>query len=117
MGEMVNAARKAVESEARGHTGCKLLKTVPGIAWTRAATIVALVGYVCLLGCAKWPETFNLDPLVDLRVPRIHQLMTLAGIALAGVITGQLVRRARTLAESYAVRTGQDGHDSPAQRS
>ena len=43
MGAMVNAAKKAVESEARRHTGCKLLKSVPGIAWIRAATIVAHV--------------------------------------------------------------------------
>jgi transposase len=43
MGVMVTAAKKAVESEARRHTGCKLLKSVPGIAWIRAATIVAHV--------------------------------------------------------------------------
>jgi transposase len=36
-------AKKAVESEARRHRGCQLLKTVPGIGWNRAGTIVAHV--------------------------------------------------------------------------
>lgn len=77
----------------------------------RTATIASLIGYVCLLGCAKWPETFNLNTTIDLRVPRHHQLLTLAGIALGGIIVGQVVRRARSLAEDYARRTMQDGDD------
>jgi len=43
MDVLVKAARKAVACEARRHTGCKLLRSVPGIAWIRAATIVAHV--------------------------------------------------------------------------
>jgi transposase len=43
MDDLVKIAKKAVECEARRHAGCKLLKSVPGIAWIRAATIVAHV--------------------------------------------------------------------------
>jgi transposase len=40
---LVKAANVAVEGEARRHGGCRLLKSVPGIGWIRAATIVAHV--------------------------------------------------------------------------
>jgi transposase len=43
LNDLVNDAQKAVEREARKHVACRLLKTVPGIAWQRAATIVAHV--------------------------------------------------------------------------
>jgi transposase len=36
-------AKAAVVREARKHRGCQLLKTVPGIWWLRAATVVAHV--------------------------------------------------------------------------
>ncbi len=36
-------AKEAVKKEARKHRGCRLLKTVPGIGWLRAATVVAHV--------------------------------------------------------------------------
>jgi transposase len=38
-----DAARGAVERESRKHRGCRLLQTVPGIGWLRAATVVAHV--------------------------------------------------------------------------
>ena len=37
------ASRDAVECESRRHRGCRLLQTVPGIGWVRAAIIVAHV--------------------------------------------------------------------------
>ena len=43
MESVAKDAKKAVEGEARKHRGCRLLKTVPGIGWLRAATIVAHV--------------------------------------------------------------------------
>jgi transposase len=43
LGAIREEAKRAVEKEARKHRGCGLLKTVPGIGWTRAATIVAHV--------------------------------------------------------------------------
>jgi transposase len=42
---LVKAANEAVEREARKHKGCRLLRSVPGIGWIRAATIVAHVRY------------------------------------------------------------------------
>jgi hypothetical protein len=69
----------------------------------RYATVGSLVGYLCVLGAAKWPERFGLGN-VDLRVPRFHQLMTLLAIGLAGIMLGQILRRMRRLAEDYALR-------------
>jgi len=43
LGALTKDATSAVEREARGHRGCRLLKTVPGIGWIRAAIIVAHV--------------------------------------------------------------------------
>ncbi|MGB6043188.1 MAG: hypothetical protein WBF93_08540 [Pirellulales bacterium] len=77
----------------------------------RFATITALIGYICLLGCAKWPETFNLSGAIDQTVPRYHQLMTLAGIALGGIIIGQIVRRVRDMAQDYARRAVNNSDD------
>jgi hypothetical protein len=67
------------------------------------ATAGSLAGYVVLLGCAKWPERFGKGD-VDIRVPRYEQAMTLLAIALAGVMIGQVIRRARALAEDFSRR-------------
>jgi len=40
---LVKVAGAAVQCEARRHGGCRLLRSVPGIGWIRAATIVAHV--------------------------------------------------------------------------
>lgn len=61
------------------------------------SSVASVVGYVCLLGYAKWPTTFGRDKAVDLTVPRYEQLIVVAGLALTGVIVGQIVRRARQL--------------------
>lgn len=70
----------------------------------RCATIGTVIGYLCLLGCAKWPERFGLSPQVERMVPRYQQLIVIAALVLVGVILGQVVRRARPLAEEYAQR-------------
>lgn len=73
------------------------------------ATAGSALAYLCVLGCAKWPDRFGLEKLVgaiptDLRVPRYHQVITLLAIVLAGVMLGQVVRRVRRVAEEFAVR-------------
>lgn len=74
----------------------------------RLATIGAMIGYVCVLGVAKWPATFGRDATVDITVPRYQQLVTLAAIGLTGVVIGQVIRRVRRLAEDYARRASQE---------
>ena len=64
----------------------------------RFATAGALAGYLSLLGYARWFSDR------DLRVPRYHQLIFLIALALSGVVLGQVLRRARRLAEDYARR-------------
>jgi len=66
----------------------------------RFATLGAMAGYLCLLAVARWPQTFGRGD-VDIRVPRYEQLMILLAFALAGIITGQIVRRTRQLAEEF----------------
>jgi hypothetical protein len=68
----------------------------------RFATAAAALGYVCVLGVARWPAAFGRDPEELLRIPRYQQAMFLAALALTGVITGQAVRLARELAVRYA---------------
>jgi hypothetical protein len=72
------------------------------------ATAGCAVAYLCVLGCAKWPNTFGIDSLtsagVDIRVPRYHQVIVMLAIILAGVMLGQIVRRVRSLADEVAHR-------------
>jgi len=70
----------------------------------RLTTVGAAIGYVCVLGMAKWPERFGRDAALDLRVPRYEQLVTLAAIGLCGVFLGQVIRRARHVAEEFQQR-------------
>ena len=79
----------------------------------RLATIGSALGYVCLLGCARWPATFGRDVKIDIGVPRYHQLVVLVGIVLCGIFTGQVVRRTRRIAEHYAMRVKQLEEESP----
>ncbi len=65
----------------------------------RAATAGAALGYLCVLGHARW---FAADP--DRLVPRYHQLIVLLAIGFCGLILGQVIRRVRQLAEQYARR-------------
>jgi hypothetical protein len=70
----------------------------------RVATVEAAVGYLCVLGVAKWPARFGRDPALDIRVPRYHELVVLAALVLCGVFAGQVVRLARRVADDYARR-------------
>jgi hypothetical protein len=79
------------------------------------ATAGSAFAYLCVLGCARWPDRFGLTKLLgesseQLRVPRYHQAITLLAIVLAGVMLGQIVRHVRRLAEQYAQRN----QDAPA---
>jgi hypothetical protein len=69
------------------------------------ATIGAALGYLCVLGMAKWPGRFGRDAELDVRVPRYHELVVLVAIVLCGVFIGQVVRLARRVAEDYADRS------------
>jgi hypothetical protein len=74
----------------------------------RWATAGAALGYVCVLGMAKWPGRFGRAADLDVRVPRYHELVVLAAILLCGVFVGQIVRRARHVADEYSERKGLD---------
>lgn len=78
----------------------------------RLATAATVVSYVGVLGCAKWPATFGLATEVDRTVPRFHQLVVIAGLALTGIVVGQVIRRVRRLAEDYAQRLTQAGKEA-----
>jgi hypothetical protein len=70
----------------------------------RVVTVASMVGYIALLGLAKWPERFGLDPIIERQVPRYQQLMFLAVLALTGIFLGQMIRRVRHMADDYAER-------------
>ena len=73
------------------------------------ATSGCALAYLCVLGCAKWPNTFGIDTIVaagvEIRVPRYHQVIVMLAIILAGVMLGQIVRRVRHLAVEFAQRS------------
>jgi hypothetical protein len=76
------------------------------------ATCACAIGYLCVLGCAKWPEHSGLSESLgqvagDLRVPRYHQLTILLAIGLAGVMLGQIARRFRKFAEDVVPKVGE----------
>jgi hypothetical protein len=61
-------------------------------------TAGALASYLFLLAYGRWFAER------DLRVPRYHQLIVVCALVLGGVVLGQVVRRARRLAEDFARR-------------
>jgi hypothetical protein len=64
----------------------------------RFATAGSMVGYLVLLGYMKWYSGRALN------VPRYHELIFLLGLAISGVILGQVIRRVRYMAMEYAQR-------------
>jgi len=64
----------------------------------RLATVGSMAGYLVLLGYARWFTER------DLHVPRYHQMIVLLGLALTGIILGQVIRRVKTVATQYADR-------------
>lgn len=65
----------------------------------RFATVGSMAGYLLVLGYARW------FAVRDVRVPRYHQIIFLLGLALTGIVLGQVIRRVRGLAREYAART------------
>ncbi len=78
----------------------------------RCSTVGAMLGYIVLLGLAKWPERFGRAG-AELQVPRFEQLMLLAALALSGVTLGQIIRRVREMAEELHSRLQTVGTDNP----
>lgn len=74
-----------------------------------ASTAGVILGYVCVLGVAKWPGAFGRPADVAMRVPRYEQLVTIAALAVAGVVIGQVIRRVRALAQQVDQRLGEAG--------
>ena len=73
----------------------------------RCAAGGAMAGYVFLLGLAwQFPDR-------GLRVPRYHQLIFLLGLALAGVVLGQVIRSLQGLVRDFADRIGPEREDAP----
>jgi hypothetical protein len=68
------------------------------VALVRFATAGALIGYLVVLGHARWFATR------DVQVPRYHEVMVMLSLALTGITLGQAVRRVRGLAVDYARR-------------
>ncbi|MCC6491728.1 MAG: hypothetical protein IT424_01765 [Pirellulales bacterium] len=77
------------------------------------ATVGSLIGYVCVLGMAKWPSTFGRAADADLRVSRYEQLVMVAAMALAGVFIGQALRRFERLARQFSQDAGRPWKSSP----
>ena len=69
----------------------------------RLATIGSLSGYLFVLALGKWPELFGATATG--RLPRYAQVMTLLAIGISGVMLGQLIRRIRHMAETFASQT------------
>ena len=61
------------------------------------ATGGAMLGYLFLLGHAKWYAPGQM-------VPRYHEVMFLLALGLTGITIGQVLRRVRGMAEEYAAR-------------
>jgi hypothetical protein len=75
----------------------------------RLTTIGAIVSYLVVLGCTRWPQGMLIENELP-RVPRFQQLMTLVALLLSGVIIGQWTRHSRRLAEDIA-RAAKQGLD------
>jgi hypothetical protein len=68
------------------------------------ATIGSMLGYLAVLGYAKWFAAR------DLRVPRYHEVMFLLALCLTGITIGQVIRAVRPMAIEYgARRAAEDG--------
>jgi hypothetical protein len=83
--------------------------SLPLVWW---ATGGAVVGYLFLLGFARWGEIPGW-PRSDMVVPRYAQCIFLLALILTGVVVGQVVRGVRRLAENYALLVAQARGGSP----
>jgi len=73
------------------------LRVSIGLVWF--ATLGSMAGYLSLVGLAdkKWFDQEH-------AVPVVTQVITVLSLAMTGIVLGQIVRRARSLAEEYAIR-------------
>ncbi len=70
------------------------------------ATTAAVIGYLFVLGCTRWPFGILIDhPLPA--VPRYHQIMVVCSILLSGLIVGQIIQLTKKLIEG--IRPDQHG--------
>ena len=76
-----------------------------GLVWF--ATLGGMLGYLSLVGMedAKTSRWFDAQHAV----PPVVQLVTLVALGLTGVVSGQIVRRVKGLAEDYARRVAAKG--------
>jgi hypothetical protein len=72
------------------------------------ATIAAMLGYLWLLGWARWIEDVRY-----VRVPRYHELIVLTALGVTGIIQGQVIRRVKSMAAEYARRLAAAGAAAP----
>lgn len=70
------------------------------------ASVGSALCYLFLMGYARWFQESQ-------RVPRYQQLLTLVALAISGVILGQVIRRVKHLAESYAQRVCENREVAP----
>lgn len=64
------------------------------------ATICSMLGYLVLVGIKDEERWFDENHFVE----PVKQIMTLASLALTGIVMGQVIRRVRALADDYARR-------------
>jgi hypothetical protein len=70
------------------------------------STLCTMAGYLVVLGYTKWfagREESLFGPR-DITVPRHHQLIFLLGLALCGIVLGQVIRRVQAVAAEFARR-------------
>ncbi|MCH2182607.1 MAG: hypothetical protein MK108_11435 [Mariniblastus sp.] len=73
----------------------------------RYTTVLAMIGYLVLLGVTRWPR--GLFKEIGLQsVPPYHEIMILVAMILSGVIVGQIVRQSYLLVEVES-RADQEG--------
>jgi hypothetical protein len=85
-----------------------------GLVWF--GSLGAMAAYIVLLGYARWfagREESLLGPR-DITVPRYHQLIFLVGLALCGIVLGQLIRRVKAMAAEFARRLAAAHPTEPA---
>ena len=76
------------------------LRVSVGLVWF--ATLGSMAGYLALVALAdkKWFDQDHATPVVT-------QIITILSLTLTGIVLGQIVRRAKSLAEEYAIRKEQ----------
>ena len=77
-----------------------------GLIW--CATIGTMLGYLALVGI-KDDTWFDPNHFVE----PVEQIMTLAALALTGIVLGQVVRRVRSLADEYSRRVATAAETAP----